>query len=305
LEKPLISNIAGGGLSYNRRRKREDVMNLGFIGLGNMGLCIARELIVPGNQVTVFDVRPEVVAELQPLGATAAACAADVARASDIVGVCVRTDQEVRDVLEGADGILAAAKPGLLVAIHSTIKLSTLRDLARKADAKGVRLVDAPVSRGTNSPKTKAIVFMVGGAPEDVACALPFIELAALKIVRTGALGTAMTLKVCNNLLTYLTVVSAADAVHLAEAAGLDVKLLADVTATNGVAGANLSYVLNTRAGIKVAVNRPMDTAETNAMLGEKDLDCALEVGRDLGVELPAVAMARTAIRKALLELAR
>ena len=273
-------------------------MKLGFIGLGNIGKPIALDLIVPGNEVAVHDVAPGAAEDLRKLGATVAGSAAEVARAADIVGVCVRDDSDLHDVLDGPEGLLSAARPGLLVAIHSTVRVATVRELAAKAATRKVRLVDAPVSRGAGGPAKKAVVFMVGGDPADVERVRPYLELAALKIVNAGPLGAGMALKLCNNLLSYLTLICATDAINLAEAAGLDVKMLAEVTSNNGVAGPNLTAILKRRIGEPTGLNNRIPPLENLIALGEKDLDCALEVARDLGVTLPAVAMARSTIRR-------
>jgi 3-hydroxyisobutyrate dehydrogenase len=276
------------------------VMNFGFVGLGNIGKPIARDLIVAGNDVVVYDLRPEPVTDLSSLGARAGASPAEVAQRADIIGVCVRDDSDVHEVFDGRNGILAAARPGLLVAIHSTVRIDTVRRIAERAAEKGVRIVDAPVSRSATGPATKAVVFMVGGEPDDVAQVRPFLEPAALKIVVAGRLGAGMALKICNNLLSYLILVCATDAIGLAEAAGLEVQLLADVTSSNGVAGPNLTAILMRRTGRSAQMNAFIPALDSLIGLGEKDLDCALEVGRDLGVQLPAVAMARHNIRRAL-----
>jgi 3-hydroxyisobutyrate dehydrogenase len=280
-------------------------MKLGFIGLGNMGNSIARDLIVPQNTVTVYDIRDEIVGEFVQLGAKPATSPAEVAAAADIVGICVRTDEDVRGVLTGPQGVLSAARPGLAVAIHSTIHLSTLDEMCQAAEARLVHVVDAPVSRGTNAPKKKAIVFMVGGAPDDVAKVRPYVRLAALRVIETGTRGTAMTLKICNNLITYLMVLTLRDGFRLAEAAGIDLKALAELVSSNGVAGPNMLFSINRRAGVSTEVNHVIDTAETNARLGEKDLSCALDAAAVLGVRLPAVEMARKEIREAMFDLLR
>jgi len=272
-------------------------MRTGFIGLGNIGILIARDLAASGNELTVYDVMPAGPDEVRQKGAKVAASPAEVARNADIIGICVRDTKEIRDVMEGSNGILSAARPGLLVAIHSTISVEDIRDIAAKAKAKGVDVVDAPVSRGVTSPASKGIVFMVGGTPENVARVEPFVALAALKIVKTGALGTGMALKICNNLLTYSTMVMANDAARLALSSGLDVKLLADVTSNNGVAGPTLTHLFMQRAGAS-NTNIVPPSVDSLIGLGEKDLDCALEVGKGFGLDLPAVKSSRAAFRQ-------
>ena len=274
-------------------------MKAGFIGLGNIGTNIAKDLVVPGNEVHVYDVVLEASAEFKMIGAMVESSAADVARKVDIVGICVRDDKEVIEVMQGSNGILSAAQPGLLVAIHSTIRPSTVRKLADASAEKGVQVVDVPVTRAPNGPASKGIVFIVGGAAEDVQKVRPYVDFCALKVVETGPLGTAMALKICNNTLTYLTLCAAEDAMNLAEAAGLDLQHLADVTSNNGVASPSLLAAFERRQTGQVHLSFDVPQLERLGDISEKDLDCALEVGRDLGVELPAVAMARQNIRQA------
>lgn len=278
-------------------------MQLGFIGLGNIGRGIARDLIVPGNEVFVYDVVPEGPAALKELGANIASSSADVARKTDVIGVCVRDDEDVHDVFEGPEGILSAPRAGLVVAIHSTIRIKTVREIAAVAEKKGVRVVDAAVSKGYNSPPRKSVVVMVGGAPEDVEKALPFFELCAHTIVKTGPLGSGMALKICNNVLSYLLFISANEAVQLAEAAGLDLKQLVAVTSNNGIAGPSLTHMFLERAGAKPVNHATPMPLDAMSGLGEKDLDCALEVGREFGLVLPTVSLARNTIRPALYQL--
>jgi 3-hydroxyisobutyrate dehydrogenase len=277
-------------------------MKYGFIGLGNIGRLIARDLADSGHDLAVYDLIDGATAELGKKGAKVAHSPAEVALHADIVGICVRDSKDVRAVMEGPDGILCSARPGLLVAIHSTIGIDEVRDIAAKAEQKGVRVVDAPVSRGPGSPSRKGIVFMVGGAVEDVAHAEPFVESAASKIVKTGRLGTAMALKLCNNLLSYTTLVMANDAMRIAEAAGLDVRLLVDVTSQNGVAGAALTSIFMQRTGAALPAHFVLPPPEELIGLGEKDLDCALEAGRNLGIEIPSAEMSRAAFRQAVLD---
>jgi 3-hydroxyisobutyrate dehydrogenase-like beta-hydroxyacid dehydrogenase len=277
-------------------------MKYGFIGLGNIGMLIATDLANSGHDLTVYDIVGDSAAELGSMGAQVADSPADVAQNADIIGICVRDAKDVRDVMEGSNGILSGARQGLLVAIHSTIGIDEVRGIAAKAQQRDVRLVDAPVSRGPGSPSRKGIVFMVGGAAEDVARVEPYLASAALKIVRTGGLGTGMALKLCNNLLSYTTMVMANDAMRMAEAAGLDVQLLVDVTSNNGLAGPALTSCFMRRTGAAPPAHFVPPPPEALIGLGEKDLDCALEEGRNLGIDLPSVEMSRAAFRQTVLD---
>lgn len=269
-------------------------MKAGFIGLGHIGRGMARELVVAGVETTVFDVMPEGPAELAALGAKVAASPAEVAAASDAMGVCVRTDQEVLDVVGGENGVLAGARPGLLLLIHSTVRPSTIHKVAELAKAKGVRVVDAPVSRGSMEPTGKIIVYMLGGEAKDVEEAKGFVAPSAKAIVAAGGLGAAMALKISNNLVTYVEFTAAYEAYHLAKSNGVDPSLLLEVMTSNGNATPSMQAVMKgwiSRSGPPSEAQ--LAHAKQFIAIGQKDLDCALEVGREIGLELPAAAVAR------------
>jgi 3-hydroxyisobutyrate dehydrogenase len=275
-------------------------MKAGFIGLGNIGRDIARDLAVPGTALTVYDVVPAATAEFRNRGAHVAGSPAEVAQASDLVGICVQDDNQVLDVMNGANGILSVSRPGLRVLIHSTIRVRTVRDLAERAAQQGVRILDVPVTRAPKAPPSKGIVFIVGGSPEDVEAVRPYVSLCALKSVETGPLGTAMTLKICNNMLTYLQLCGAEDVMNLAEAAGLDLRHLVAVTSTNGVGSPSLLAAFERRGKpASQSLSFEVPPLERLGGISEKDLDCALDTGRDLGVQLPTAVMSRQNIRNA------
>jgi len=271
-------------------------MKAGYIGLGHIGRDMARELVRSGRDTIVFDILPEGPAELAALGAGTAASPAALAADRDVIGVCVRTDRQVLDVLGGADGILASARPGTLVTIHSTVRPSTVRAAAEQAQAKGVRLVDAPVSRGALEREGKTIIYMLGGEPADVALARDFVEPSAKQIVEAGPLGAAMTLKICNNLVTYLEFLAAVEADRLARRNGLDPALLLSVMAGNGNATPSMQGFMKNRLAM---IDQPAARAafEGFAAIAEKDLDCALEAAGEAGLDLPGAALIRERIR--------
>ena len=272
-------------------------MKAGYIGLGHIGRGMARDLVTAGHDTIVYDVMPEGPAELAALGATIGASPAAVAGASETMGVCVRSDQDVIDVFTGPDGILAGAAPGLLVAIHSTVRPSTIHAMADAAQAKRVRVVDAPVSRGIPEPDGRHIVYMLGGAEADIAALRPFLAPSAKEIVVAGGLGAAMALKICNNLVTYTEFMAMVEADKLARASGLDPALLIQVMTANGNATPSMQAMIKGRAA---AVADPASMA-TKALAGfvaiaEKDLDCALEVAAEAGLDLPGTTIARSQV---------
>jgi 3-hydroxyisobutyrate dehydrogenase-like beta-hydroxyacid dehydrogenase len=276
-------------------------MRSGFIGLGNIGGSIARDLAVSGRDFMVFDTRQEILEEFRSLGAKTVASAREVAEASDVVGICVRTDQQVLDVLQGENGLLAGASPGLLIAVHSTIELDTLEKAKALAEASGVRIVDAPVSRGTEAPSIKGITFMLGGAPDDVDQAAVFCEPAALDIIRTGALGSALRLKIINNVLTYQVAVIMSEVNELVAATGVDSAALWQLISNNGVGSPNMRFAMNRyQKKTDNTANSTLPNAELAAALGEKDLDCALQLAAALDLDLPLLKLGRAEFRKAM-----
>src|SRR5262245_33758101 len=138
---------------------------VGFVGLGSIGQPMARRLLVGGLETTVFDLADSAVAALVAAGARGAASPRDVAAAADVIGVCVRDDADVRAVVLGADGLLAGAAPGSVVAIHSTILPRTVREVGAAAAARGVGVVDACVTGGPMGAERGTLTYMVGGDP--------------------------------------------------------------------------------------------------------------------------------------------
>ena len=273
-------------------------MKAGFVGLGHIGRGMAQALVESGLDTAVYDLFPEGPAELAAMGATAAQSPADVALHSEVMGVCVRSDQDVLDVFEGANGILAAGRPGLLVAVHSTVRPSTVHRVAEMAAAKGVRVVDAPVSRGAPNAEGKSIVYMLGGSEQDIADVRAFVATAAKQIIVAGSLGAAMALKACNNLVTYLEFLAAVEADRLARRTGLDPALLLEVMIANGNATPSMQALMKNRFGMSGAPDDPMRQAfERSTVIAEKDLDCALEAAAEVGLDLPGAKLVRGRMR--------
>lgn len=272
-------------------------MKTGFIGLGNIGKPIAQCMARAGRDLAVFDLAEEPLAELKAMGATIADSPGEMAKSAKVIGICVRNDDDVLQVMNGQDGILANARKGLLVVLHSTVTLSLVKQIGAEAAQAGVRIVDAPVSRGQGVDGAN-FVFMLGGDPDDVAEAREFVEPAACKIVQAGPLGTGMVLKLCNNNLTYLGVVAVHDALRLARSGGADPAALAEVISANGVGSANVIGTLS-RGVTRMSGNSDgHDLPELEPLIGlaEKDLDNTLALAREIGIDLPSVEMTRQAI---------
>jgi len=269
-------------------------LRAGFIGLGDIGMPMAKRLVAGGLATTVFDVVAERVRELGAAGAQGASSPREVAAASDVVGVCVRDDADVRAVMGGPDGILAGAARGTVVAIHSTVLPATVIEVAAAAREHGVEVLDACVTGGAAVAEQGGLTVMAGGDAAAIERARPFFACFASKVVHTGPLGSGCKMKLCNNLMTYLAWTSIYEATMLARAAGLSQEVLEEVTSSNG----NLTepmrrFILAHKLPEEV---RKSEGFQRNMRLytevAEKDLAATLALARECGITLPGTATA-------------
>ena len=198
-----------------------DRMNVGYIGLGNIGKPSARHLIGDDYQAHVYDLVPEAVAELSAAGAVACASVAELAGACVHIAICVRDEAQVAALLYSDDGIFAHVAKDTLVAIHSTVTRDAILKWAADAGAAGMELIDAGISGGAQGAEAGSLVYMVGGDADTVARARPIFETSAERIIHAGELGAVMVLKLCNNLVTYAEFMAMSEATWLAEACGM------------------------------------------------------------------------------------
>jgi len=267
-------------------------MRVGFIGLGNIGLPMAKRLVAAGLDSSVYDVVSERAAQVA--GAHAAASPREVAAASDVVGLCVRDDADVRAAMLGDAGVLAGAARGTIVAIHSTVQPATVIEVAALAAERGVGVVDACVTGGATGAAQGTLTVMVGGDAAQIDRARPFFDCFAKKVVHTGPLGTGCKMKLCNNLMTYLAWTAAYEAMLLARAAGLPQETLEEVTGSNG----NLTDPMRAFLALHKAPEATRRSEGFQAMMrgfveiAEKDLAASLALARECGIALPGTAMA-------------
>ncbi|MHA7664916.1 NAD(P)-dependent oxidoreductase [Mycolicibacterium sp. HS_4_1] len=204
-------------------------MRVGFIGLGSQGAPMARRIVEAGYPLTLWARRS---ASVEPFADTAAKVVetpAELAAVSDLVCVCVVGDDDVRQVLDGDNGIFAGLAPGGIIAIHSTVHPDTCRDMARSAAAKGFSLIDAPVSGGGPAAAASRLLVMVGGEPDAVERSRPVFATYADPIVHLGDVGSGQVTKLLNNLLFTANIATAKSTLDLGEALGVSVERLAEV----------------------------------------------------------------------------
>lgn len=193
-------------------------MRTGFIGLGSQGGPMARRIADAGFPLTLWARRPETTAAFAGTGAAVAATPRELAAASELVCLCVVGDADVRQVLDGPDGVLAGLAPNSVVAVHSTVHPDTCREIA----AAGVEVVDAPVSGGGQAAAEGRLLVMAGGEDEAVRRCLPVFESYADRVEHLGGIGAGQVAKLLNNLLFTANLATAATTFALAADLGVD-----------------------------------------------------------------------------------
>ncbi|MEU9869929.1 NAD(P)-dependent oxidoreductase [Actinomadura sp. NPDC048021] len=261
---------------------------VGFVGLGQMGAPMATHLA--GRGLAVYDARAEAMAPLVKAGARAARSVAEVAAHCDLVSVMVRDDAQVTEV---GEEVLASARPGTVLAVHSTIRARTAEDLASRARRYGIEVVDAPVSGGFMGASAGSLAVMVGGSDEAFErCREPFGAWADL-VLHMGPVGAGTRAKLARNMLHFISFTAAAEAQRLAEAAGVSLRKLGRVVRhTDAITGGAGSIMLRPTTAPLEPDDDLYDILRHTRDLGEKDLALALELADELGVDTPLARIA-------------
>lgn len=216
---------------------------IGFIGLGNMGAPMARNLLAAGHRPVVYDVVPEAMAPLLAAGATAAEDIAGAVRGADFVITMLPAGEHVRDVYLAPNGIIASASPGTTLIDCSTIDVATAREVHAAAAAAGLEMLDAPVSGGVAGAEAATLTFMVGGKERAVVAAEPILRAMGKAVIHTGGPGNGQAAKICNNLILGISMIAVCEAFALAESLGLPAQTLFDVaSASSGQCWSLTSY---------------------------------------------------------------
>jgi 3-hydroxyisobutyrate dehydrogenase-like beta-hydroxyacid dehydrogenase len=268
-------------------------LRAGFVGLGAIGRPMAGRLCAAGLPTSVYDVVPTAVDALVSSGAARAGSARAVAAAADVIGVCVRDDDDVRAVVLGENGVLAGAAAGAVIAIHSTILPRTVRELGALAAVRGVAVVDACVTGGPMGAEQGRLTYMVGGDAAAVERCRPAFATAAKTIVHTGPLGSGAATKLCNNLMTYLGFLAAFEATLLARESGLSLAAFEEVTRSNGNLTDQMQAFLMLHRLPAEQQREPgfQQMLHGYTTLAEKDLAVTLAFAREHGVALPGAAL--------------
>jgi 3-hydroxyisobutyrate dehydrogenase len=270
------------------------VERIGFVGLGTMGASMAGNLARAGAPLTVWNRTAGRAAALLELGAREAASPAELAAGSDVVVVCVSDTPDVEAVLFGPAGVAEGAAAGSLVVDCSTISPDATREFGRRLAERGVGMVDAPVSGGSEGARLGTLTIFVGGSDADVARVRPVLEAMGRTITHMGPLGSGQAAKAVNQVVIGGAYLGVAEGIVLGVRAGLDPHQL--VEALSG--GAAQSWVLTNRSGRMIDDEYPLGF---RLALHRKDLGIALETAAGSGLMLP-VAMLAAALEDRLLD---
>lgn len=270
-------------------------MTVAVIGVGRMGGPIASNLLAAGHEVRVFDLSADAVSALVDRGATAAGSPADAARGAGVVCVVVFDDAQAREVIGGHDGVLATLETGAIVAVHTTVAIDTIRDLAEVAQDCGVAVLDAGISGGEEGANAGTLLTMVGGPADAVERVMPVLLAFSKDVIHAGGIGAGMALKLSRNATGYVMMAAVHEAMALAASAGVDLSLLRRTIEETGVfAQALAPFALGGPDPLPAdAPEGFRSMLEHVRSLGEKDLDQALDLARHTGVDLPLTQCSR------------
>ncbi len=259
---------------------------IGFVGIGIMGKPMALNLLKAGYELTVHNRTRAKAEQLLTEGAAWAANPADVANRSDVVIICVTDTPDVRGVLLGQSGVIAAARPGLICVDMSTISPAATKEMGQILKTKGVTLIDAPISGGEVGAIEGKLSIMMGGPKEAVEKVRPVMEVMGRTVTYCGPLGSGQITKLANQVMVIHTIMSLAEGLAFAEKAGLDLETTLKVTSAGAAASHSLKAL-----GPKVIAGdlKPAFMVD----LQQKDLRLILEYAEQVKQPLPGVALAR------------
>ena len=259
-------------------------MKVGFIGLGIMGRPMALNLHKAGHTLFVHGRRPESMAPLAQAGCTACASAAEAAAQADVTIIMVSDTADVEQVIFGAGGVTHGAKPGSVVVDMSTISPTATRHFAKELSARGIEMLDAPVSGGDVGAINATLSIMVGGKPAVFERVQPLFAAMGKNIVHIGDNGAGQVAKACNQIVVAVTIEAVAEALTFARKSGVDAAKVRDAL----LGGFAASRILEVH-GKRMLDNNYQPGFKTK--LHQKDMNIVLQTAKDLGLALPAAAL--------------
>jgi 3-hydroxyisobutyrate dehydrogenase len=253
---------------------------IGFIGLGNMGLPMAQNLIKAGHPVCGYDVSAAALDRFSATGGIAVRSLDVASMGVDLVITMLPAREQVREVYLGQGGVLASAAPGTLLVDCSTVDVETARAVAAAASVNELEMLDAPVSGGVAGAQAATLTFMVGGSDKAFGRAKPVLEAMGKTIVQAGAAGSGQAAKICNNMILGISMIAVSEAFVLAERLGLDPQKLFEISSqSSGQCWSMTSYCPLPGLVPTSPANRDYQPGFTAAMM-LKDLKLAQEAAR-------------------------
>lgn len=257
-------------------------MKVAFIGMGTMGASMALNILKAGHEVTVHNRTREKEAPVAEAGAQRAASPMEASKGAEIIIICVSDTPDVEKIVLGDDGVIHGAEQGAIVIDMSTISPTATRLMAEILGKKGIKMLDAPVSGGSEGAQNGTLSIMVGGDTADLEKSEPVLETMG-KTTHIGIVGTGQITKAINQIVVAGTYWSVAEGIALGLKAGLDMEKVVQAVGS-GAAG---SWAMNNRSENMIKNNYPLGF---KIKLHRKDLNIALNVARELGVTLPVSA---------------
>ena len=255
-------------------------MSVGFVGLGNMGQGMVDNLLAKDADLTVFTRTQSKIEAMIDRGAKGASSVVDLASKVDVVLVCLPDVKTSRDLLLGSDGVIANARPGQVIVDHSTVDMATSRACAEAAEAKGAHFLDAPISGGPGGASAGTLAIMVGGDKSAFQTADEYFDKMGANVKHMGPSGAGTAMKLINQLLVAVNTVAAAEAFALANSAGVDIQIAADLLAVSWGGSAMVER------SAPITVSR--DFADSAAPMRnlDKDLGIIKQLATDEGLSL-------------------
>lgn len=269
-------------------------MKVGFIGLGNIGLPVATNLLKGGNELTVYDKRPERMEMILPSGSRGAGSPKEVAMQSEVVFTSLPHPSVCEEVILGDDGVLAGAAPGLIHVEMSTTSPSLIRRIGAIAKSKRVEVLDAGITKGVVHAAAGKTTLIVGGNEEAVHKVLPLFNLIADRVFHVGDLGSGMTVKLVNNLMSLVNLATMCEGMALGVKAGISPSLLYETIC----AGSGDSFQWRERG--KRIIKRQLEGGGITLEIACKDFELITELARDLGFPLYMTSLAYQLYQHAL-----
>jgi len=268
------------------------MQKIGFAGIGLMGRQMTRRLLMAGFPLTVWNRTQDKARDILSAGAAWADSPRALAQSCDVVITMVTDSPASEEVICGRNGVLEGAHPGMILIDMGSIAPEMSRSIAERAKAKGVPMLDAPVTGAPKVASEGKLGIMAGGPKETFAACLPIFQAMGVKIIHVGENGKGTTLKLINNLIMGVAIEAVAEALVLAGKAGIDPMKVVEITSVGGAR----TGAMETR-GPRMVNHDFSPHFSANNMY--KDLSSAIKLAEEVGVSLPATSIAREMLRAA------